>query len=153
MAKNTIKLKNYSDVNEESTSTAVAITPGHLLELTSAGLVQKHSGAGADVLPPMFAVEDELWGRGIDDAYGVSTKIQVWIPGRGDQVYALLKDGEIVAIGAALESAGDGTLQAHTADSASIVEYPNCIVGVALEAVDLTASANTTAGRIKVRIV
>jgi hypothetical protein len=153
MAKNTIKVKKYSDVIEEYTSTAATITPGSFLELDSAGLVKKHATAGGNVIPPMVALEDELWGRGIDDAYAVSSKIQVWIPYRGDIVYALLKDGENVAIGAALESAGDGTLQAHSADTAGAVEYPNAIVGVALEAVDLSGSANETAGRILVRIV
>lgn len=157
MAKNTIKLKNYSDVMEEYTATAAAITPGHLVELTSGGLVRVHANAQQNVLPAMFACEDELQGRSIDTAYAASTRVQVWIPYRGDQVYALLKDGENVQIGDALESAGDGTLQKHVpdVDSAADVEtiYGNAIVGVALEAVDLTASANTTAGRIMIRII
>jgi len=158
MAKNTIKLKNYmpTPVMEEYTSTAAAITPGHLLELDSAGLVKKHSVPGGNVLPAMFAVEDELQGRGIDTAFANSSKLQCWIPTRGDMVYALLKDGENVAIGAALESAGDGTLQAHVpdVDSASDVTtiYGHAIVAVAVEAVDLSDSA-TEVGRIIVRII
>lgn len=158
MAKNTIKLKNYmpTPVMEEYTSTAVAITPGHLLELTSAGLVQKHATASGNVLPAMFAVEDELQGRGIDTDFAVSSKLQVWIPTRGDQVYAWLADGENVAIGDPLESAGGGNLQKHVPDidSAADVEtiYGHAIVAVALEAVDLTNSA-AAAGRIIVRII
>lgn len=158
MAKNTIKLKNYmpTPIMEEYTATAVAITPGHLLELTSAGLVQKHSTASGNVLPAIFAVEDELQGNGIDTAFAVSAKLQCWIPTRGDQVYAWLADGEDVAIGDPLESAGDGTLQKHVPDidSAADVEtiYGNSIVAVALEAVDLTNSA-VAAGRIIVRII
>ena len=152
MAKNTIKVKKYSDVIEEYTATAVAITPGYFLEVTSADVVQAHSTAGGNTFP-LVALEDELQGDGIDDNIAASQKVQCWIPYRGDQVYAWLKDGQSVAIGAALESAGDGTLQAHTADSAGVVEYPNAIVAVALEAVDLSASANTAKGRIIVRIV
>jgi hypothetical protein len=153
MAKNTIKLKNYmpTPVMEEYTATAVAITPGHLLELTSAGLAQKHHTAGGAVLPAMFAVEDELQGGGIDNAFDVSSKLQCWIPTRGDQVYAFLKDGENAIIGEALVSAGDGTLKCLATDSASVLA--ESIIAVALENVDLTASANTAAGRIIVRII
>ena len=106
--KNTIKVKNYSNVQEEFTATAVAITPGYLLEVTSSGTVQAHSTAGGNVFP-MFAVEDDLQGNGVDDNYAVSAQIQCWIPYRGDMVYAWLKDGESVVPGNFLESAGDGT--------------------------------------------
>jgi hypothetical protein len=153
MKYNTIKLKNYmpTPVMEEYTATAVAITPGHLLELTSAGLVQKHHTAGGAVLPAMFAVEDELQGGGIDNDFSVSAKLQCWIPTRGDQVYAFLKDGENAIIGEALVSAGDGTLKCLATDSAAVLT--ESIIAVALENVDLTASANTAAGRIIVRII
>lgn len=161
MAYNTIKIKKYSDVIEEKTATAVAITPGYLVELTSAGTVQAHSTAGGNVFP-MFALEDELQGNGIATNYAVSAKIQCWVPGRGDEVYALLKDGENVAIGDFLESAGNGQLQKHVSDAeqwdsasafGSITVLPNQIVGVATEALDLSASANTAAGRIVVKII
>lgn len=158
---NSVKLKNFSDVNEEYTATAVALIPGMLLELTSAGLVQAHSTAGGTVLP-MFAFEDELQGKGIDQAYAVSDKIQVWIPGRGDQVYAILADDNNVAIGNFLESNGAGLLQKHASDDSSVApNITNQIVGVALEAVDLTGDSSTESSasplgvnrRIKVRLV
>lgn len=152
MAKNTIKIKKYSDVIEEYTATAVAITPGMLLEPTSGGLIQAHSVVDGDVLP-MFALENELKGEGIDDDYAVSDKIQVWIPGRGDQVYALLANGENVAIGDFLTSNGDGYLKKY-ASSSGTWEYPMSIVAQALEAVDMSgSSAADPSGRIKVRIV
>lgn len=157
MAKNTIKLKNYSNIMEEYVATAVAITPGSLLELDNAGKVKAHATAAGNVLVPMVACEDELQGGSIDTVLAAGARVQVWIPTRGDQAYMLLKDGENVAIGDALESAGDGTLQKHVVDvdSAADVEtlYTRPIVAVALEAVDLTGSANTTAKRIQVRIV
>jgi len=153
MAYNSIIVKSYTKIQEEYTATAVAITPGMLLELTSAGLVQAHSGAAADVLP-MFALEDELQGRGIATNYGVSTKVQVWIPRRGDIVYALLADGQTTGIGSFLESNGAGALNVYAADEPSDQQYPANIVGQALEAVDLSDSANLTAlGRILVRIL
>lgn len=151
MAKNTIKVKKYSDVIEEIDAGG-AITPGHLLELNSSGDVVVHNSAGESVLP-MFALEDELQGGEIDDAYASGDKVQVWIPGRGDQVYALLADGEVAAIGSFLESNGDGTLKVYDQTSGGVADFPHSIVGVATEAVDLSASANTAAGRIIVRII
>jgi hypothetical protein len=111
----TIKVKNFSDVNEEYTATAVAVMPGTLLELTSSGTVQAHSTAGGNAVP-MFAFEDELQGKGINDTYLASDKIQVWLPGRGDIVYAILADNNDVSIGDYLESNGAGYLQKHTSD-------------------------------------
>ena len=152
MAKNTIKLKKYLDVVNEFTATAVAITPGMLLELTSAELVQAHSTEGGPVLP-MFALEDELQGKGITDDYAVSAKIQVWTAVRGEEVYALLADGEDVAVGDFLISDGTGKLKAATADSSAVVveEFP---IAIALEAVDMGGSSGADpSGRIKVVIL
>jgi hypothetical protein len=152
MAKNTIKLKKYLDVVNEFTATAVAITPGMLLELTSAELVQAHSTEGGPVLP-MFALEDELQGKGITDNYAVSAKIQVWTAVRGEEVYALLADGEDVAVGDFLISDGTGKLKAATADSSAVVveEFP---IAIALEAVDMSGSSGADpSGRIKVVIL
>lgn len=151
MAKNTIKIKNYSDIFEEYTATAVAITPGYLLEITSAGLIQAHSTSEGSALP-MFAVEDELQGKEITDNYAISAKINVWITGRGDQVNALLADGETAVIGSKLASNGDGTLKVHVPDDSGSIQV-EAIVAEALEAVDMSdSSAADPTGRIKVRI-
>lgn len=157
MAKNTIKLKNYmpTPVMNEYVATAATITPGHLVQIESTGKIQKHGNANQFALP-MFAVEDELQGRGIDTVYDASSRVQVWTPQRGDVVYALLKDGENVAIGDKLESAGDGTLQKHVPDTWTSTNvgtiYDGVVVGIALDAVDLTNSA-VAVGRIAVLIV
>ena len=160
----TIKVKNFSDINEEYTATAVAIYPGALLELTSAGTVQAHSTAGGNVLP-MFAFEDELQGKNIATAYAASDKIQVWIPGRGDIVFAILADGNDIAIGDCLESNGAGYLQEHSPDvwdSSGAPTVTNQIVGQAIEAVDTLESSSEAessaaplalARRIKVRLI
>jgi hypothetical protein len=142
MAKNTIKVKKYADVIEEYTSTAVAITPGTFLELTSDGLVQACTATTGPVLP-MVALEDELQGKGIDDAIPASNKVQCWIPGRGDMVYALLEDGQTIAIGDFLELNGSGLVQKYTS---------NQIIGVAVEAVDDSGSSGADTGRIIMRI-
>ena len=139
---NTIKVKKYSDVIEEFVA-AGTITPGMLVELDTTGKVKAHSDEDGNVLP-MFALEDELQGKGIDDAYAVSAQIQCWIPGRGDMVYALLEDGEDVEVGEFLESAGNGKLQVLTTGQP---------IGVAVENVDDSGSSGADTGRIIVQIV
>ena len=152
MAKSVI-IKNYLKVFEEYKA-AGAITPGHLIELTSSGTVQAASEEGGTVLP-MFATEDELQGKTITDNYAQHDVVQCWIPQRGDVVNAILKQGETVAIGNFLVSKGDGTLKKYvptalTSGDDSGVTFPDKkVVGVALEA------PNASAGnvRIKVRII
>lgn len=155
---NTIKLKKYQDIIEEYAAASV-ITPGNLIELTSSGTVQNHSTEGGNALP-MFALEDELQGRGIEDDYAAADKVQCWVAQPGEIVYARLADGESVAPGDFLESAGDGTLKKHT-DAGSVEIYTKCIVGVALESRELDSlsggggdsSLAENSQYIKVRIV
>jgi hypothetical protein len=117
----------------------------------------------------MFALEDELQGKGIDDSYAVGDKVQVWIAGRGDIVYACIADEENIAIGDLLESNGDGMLREHTVETwtsadaqAANTVYSFPVVAIALEAKNLSSlpegSDSSATGayyhpRIKVRIV
>lgn len=152
MSKNTITVKNYVKIREEYVAVA-AITPGNLVEVTSAGKVQKHSTAGGNVLP-MIAIEDAMQGKLITGAYAADDQVQVWVPTRGDIANMLLANGETVVIGDFLESDGLGQVRKHVADSAGAVEAANPIVGVALEAVDMSGSDGVDPdGRILVRIV
>lgn len=153
MAKNTIVLKNYLNVFEEFTA-AAAITPGHLIELIAAGTVQVHATADGIAIP-MFAIENNLEGKGIDDAYIAADKVQVWIPQRGDIVNALLANGETAVIGSKLTSAGDGTLKVYdVAASGAVIEAPVLIVGIARNAVDMSgSSALDPDGRIELMVV
>ena len=154
MANHSIIVKNYSNVFEELEANA-AITPGHLVELMSTEKIRVHATSAGNALP-MFALEDELQGNGIDDDYAAEDQVRVWIPGRGDIVYALLANGETAVIGSFLESNADGTLKVYTADLASddVTIYPLQIVGQAIEAVDMSGSSGVDPdGRIKVRIV
>jgi len=143
---NTIKVKKYSDVIEEFVA-AGTITPGMLVELDTIGKVKAHSDEDGNVLP-MFALEDELQGKTIDDNYVATDPVQVWIPYRGDQVNAILAAGENVSIGTFLTSDGAGKLHAAPALT-STGDAPLRIVGVATEAVN-AASADA---RIIIRIV
>lgn len=115
---NTIKLKKYSDVIEEYVAGGV-ITPGMLVAYNSDKKVAAHNAKGGSAFP-MFALEDELQGKGIDEAYAAGAPVQVWVPYRGDHVNALVTGAEIVA-GDFLQSAGDGTLEAFTQALATAV--------------------------------
>lgn len=143
MAYNTIKVKKYSDVIEEMVASA-AITPGMLLIIENTGKVKAHNQADKDAFP-IFALEDELQGKGIDDAYAANDPVQCWIPYRGDIVNAILADGQKVDIGDPLTSDGYGRLKKHVTDTgASTVPwtvYPEQIVGYAAEALDLSGSS------------
>ena len=143
MAYNTIKVKKYSDVIEEMVASA-AITPGMLLIIESTGKVKAHNQADKDVFP-IFALEDELQGKGIDDAYAANAPVQCWIPYRGDIVNAILADGQKVVIGDPLTSDGYGRLKKHVTDTGSSAVpwtvYPEQIVGYAAEALDLSGSS------------
>jgi len=161
---NSIIIKRHgAEVIEELTATAVAIKPGFLLEMASATTVQAHSSAEGNVVPVMFALEDQMQGKAITAAYAVSVKIQCWIPRSGDIVYGYLADGQNASVGDMLESNGAGSLQVHVSETeswdnasaaGSITVPPQPIVGVAIEAVDLSDSANLSAiGRIQLRIL
>jgi len=150
----TITLKGQG-FQEEAIANA-AITPGHLVKILSTGKMAVHATAGGNA-EKAFAIEDELQGRGIDTAYDANTRMQYKVYERGAWVNALLANGQNVAIGDPLESAGDGTLQKHVPDidSASDTEtiYAENIVGYAMQAVNMSgSSAVDPSPRIAVRI-
>lgn len=141
MSFNTIKIKKYVDIIEEYPADA-AIFPGSLIEVNETSEVKVHATAGGNVLP-MFALEDELQGKGIDDAYVAGDRVQCWIPNRGEVVLAILADGQSVEEGDFLESNGAGYLRAHVADAGSQdAIYQNAIVGIALENMDASADSS-----------
>jgi hypothetical protein len=168
MAYNTIKLKKYTDIIIEFTA-AASIVPGNLLEITSAGTVQPHSGAGKTAAA-LFALEDELQGKGIGIAspYVTGDVVQVWHATPGEVVYARQSDEEALIIGDFVESNGYGQLRKvvrsaeswRSADSqAAHVLYDKHIVGVVIVAsstVSLStdeSEARPTEQYVQVRII
>jgi len=148
MGYNTIKIKKYTDIVEEYAA-AAALYPGHLLEITAAGTVQKHSGAGKTA-PALFALEDELQGKGIgvSGAYAAGDRVQVWHATPGEVVYARQADEEALLIGDFVESNGLGQVRKvvrtneswESADSqAAKSSYDRHIVGIVLTACDTTS--------------
>lgn len=147
---NTILLRGAEYVVRKEGVTDEAVTPGHLLERGGTNDVQKHSTANGNT-GKLFALENDLVGDDIADAYATGETVQFAACPTGTEVYAWLAYGENVAIGAALVSNGDGTLAEFTdydtSDSAVSI-YPAAIVGYALEAVN--ASAADTRIRVEV---
>lgn len=135
---------------------AGAVIPGNLLERDSGGTVSVHSVAGA-VATPLFAREEDYVGGAIDTAFASGDRIPFWYGRSGDQYYAWLADNFNVAIGALLESAGDGTLRPVTAAVQSgttpfAYTAAGNAIARAVEAVNTTGGA-TAAARIKVEVI
>lgn len=86
-----------------------AISPGHLLEMEADGDVIVHATASGKA-PKLFAREDALQGRTIDDAYASGERVSCFYAKSGQRVLGILKQGEEVVKGDALVSGGDGTL-------------------------------------------
>ena len=151
MANNTIILKGHGVRNEAKAN--ATITPGHLVELMSTGKVRAHATAGGSA-EKAFAVEDDLRGNDIADNYSANNIVQYNIMSPGDEVYALLANGETAVIGSKLESNGDGTMRVVDADTSAGTIGVQSIIGVALEAVDMSDSSGADpSGRIKMRIM
>lgn len=131
-----IVLKSLSSRYDEGRA-AEAITPGHLVVLNSAAKLVKHATAGGKT-GLQVAREDRLQGKTISDVYAVNDLVPYQLLVSGDEAYCWLAAGQTIAVGAKLESAGDGTFRALAAGSA---------VAEAVEAVTTVGSP----ARIKVR--
>ena len=142
----TIILKGHG-IRKERMAVA-AITPGHLVEITSADKVQVHATAGG-LAQKGFAVEDDLQGNPISTAYVAGYAVQYNIMKPGEEVNALIANGEDIAIGDKLVSAGDGTLKELTSESTD-----ESVVAIAVEACDMSgSSAADPSGRCAVEVI
>lgn len=117
--------------------------PGKLVALDENSKLKLHDDASGQA-ELNFALEDALQGRTIEDEYKEDELVGYVNCNKGDVVLAWLADGETVDAGDFLESNGDGTLKKGSSGVA---------VAVALEALDLTESSNSTAGRIRARVL
>lgn len=150
MAYKTITIKG-EPVRDERPA-AAAITPGMLIELTSADKVQAHSTAGGTA-PTIFALEDENQGKEIGDAYSTDNEVLYATFGPGDEVNALLADGENASIGSKLESNGDGYLRVVDADASAGDIGVQSVVGVALAALDMSGSSGVDPASQRIRVL
>lgn len=133
-----------------------SITPGMLVELvpsSSTDQVRVHATAGGTAAR-MFALEDGAQGNTISDAYADGVHCRYATFGSGDEVNALLNDGENAVFGAKLESAGNGKLRVVVTDTSAGTIKIDSVVAIARQAVDMSGSAGADpTGRIRVEIV
>lgn len=130
---------------------AGAITPGHLLQMDSAGKVVVHANAG-DNLYKMVALERDELGKEITSAYVSGDVVKVGCWRAGDRGYLLVAAAAPAIVkGDMLEAAGDGTVRKVVADAAIDQTERDSTVGFALEAVD--NSGGGSAVRIRVQFV
>ena len=149
MAYNTIVVKGYP-MRKEAVA-AEAITPGHLMSLNSSNRLIKHAVAAGNS-NATFAIENEVFGQGIDVAYANNDNVLYGIFAPGDEVNALVAaSAAAIVIGDYLESAGNGTLRKVTTAAATADTSRSSIVAKALQAVD--NSAGGSQARILVEIV
>lgn len=100
--------------HHEEYRAAAALKPGHLIQLTSDTEVQKHASAGA-IGEKMFAKEDALQGKTIDDAYAAGDLVSCHVCLPGCRLQARVAAGAVAIVeGDWLGSAGDGTLRKVT---------------------------------------
>lgn len=119
-----------------------AITPGHFVELRSDAKVQKNSVASTSNQPLKVALENDIFGKGLDDAYAAGDRVKYYMPLSGDEVQALVAAAapaityrDMVAL------ATDGTVAKTTTRANAI--------GIALATVDNSAGASAVRLRIE----
>jgi hypothetical protein len=139
-----IFLSNSTDARHATAQ--AAITPGDLLEVISAagadqGKVKPHATA-AGRAAALFADGNWALGKGIDDAWAIGDTVSYRTAVPGEAVQARCAVGTAIALGAALESAGNGLLK---------TVGTGVVIAEALEGE--LASNDPTPGRIRVRIV
>lgn len=138
---NTILLKG-SPLRKEAQA-AAAITPGHLVELKSTGKIGVHATAGGYAMKA-FAVENEVFGNGVDVAYAADDNVLYGVFKNGEEVYALIPAAAAaIVVGDFLTSNGDGTLKKATSTDQRLFQ--------SLEAVD--NSAGGSAVRLKIAVL
>lgn len=138
---NTILLKTNNEWERREADAGAAILPGELLEHALDGDLQPHSVAGGNT-SRMFAIENELVGKGITDSYSSGDRVLFVRAQPGDVVLARLKASQgQIRLGRPLESDGNGELQSfgQAADSRST----ESIVAFMAETVSNSASIQT----------
>jgi len=107
------------------------ITPGMFCEKTATGC-KVHATAGARINGRLVAIEDDMQGKGITDAYVATDIVRLRALRTGNVVNAILAGSQTVTKALELTSNGDGTLKiAGTGDT---------VVAIAEEAVTTTGA-------------
>ena len=141
----------HNEAQYKEAPVAEAITPGHLVAINSSGQMIKHNVAGPAAAAGAnaqgivrVAVENDIFGKGIDDAWAVNDQGLYQVLDSGCEIMALLAAAApAVAYNDLVESAGNGTVRKTTVVANAI--------GRAVQAVD--NSAGGTQARIRIEIL
>ena len=140
MARKTIALLGPVPVINEEDMASESITPGHLVEFTAGGLLQRNDTINV-VLARAFALEREELGKGIDDAYASGDYVKIGSFHPGQRVYAFLASGQCANKGDYLTPTTEGQLKVAASGTGRIAR--------ALELTDATAGTS----RVRAEIV
>ncbi len=117
---------------EKPVAAGQTVTPGQLLERIAADTVQPHSTVGGRN-GRLFARERDVFGKDRTEVVAAADQAMFVAARIGDEIQALLADGENVVIGELLQSDGAGALESQAALGFG--------VGVALEALNNTSGS------------
>lgn len=136
------RIHNKGDWRHEELVAAGAVTPGMLLEVTTAGKGQAHSSEGGRS-ERLIAIEDALQGNGVDTAYSAADILSIAVAEPGSVFNLLMESGNDGAPGAEVISAGNGKVKCvDMATSAALIKQ---VIGRidASEAAFTTLAADT----------
>lgn len=129
---------------KETQETALAsgtVYPGFLLEPhTTADTFKAHAATGIKGGGAIFAIEDELQGNDIADAYTSGSRMQIYFAKPGDVIYVRIVNGANIAIGDKLVSNGNGYMKELTPDASAVV-IEQYTMGYAMDACDMSGSS------------
>ena len=133
---NVIVQSQKKGVEDNTRAAAAALSPGHLIEKTSADKYQKHSTAASNAVRCIAEEQAEL-NKGTTDAYAQNDLVKAYNLLPGEQAYFRVAAGaSAIVIGNFLESAGDGTVRLLGTDAATDQAQRESVVARADEAVD-----------------
>lgn len=145
---NRIQLKGSSRYDEGRAG--VSFLPGKLIRLDSSNELRPHNVEGGRG-QTMFAIEDALQGRTINDACDSGADgVPYILPVPGDEVFAYIAAGEDLDVGDELVSDGLGNLIAVSSVSSGAAVQK--VYAQVMDAIDLSGSG-AVASRTRVRIV
>ena len=140
---NRIRIAATAQYRKEAPALAV-IGPGMILE-RSAATFTPHATDGSRPNLILVAEENALEGEDLDTSYAIGDRVYARVYHEGDEFYARLEAGEIVALNGGLISTGTGDLRAVTSG-----ETPNFM---AREAADNSATGTTTKAWLHVEVL
>jgi len=138
MAYRTITITS-NQPNKEGVASGTIYPGMGLYRTATADQVAAHNVQQGKIHGNLVAIEDELQGKGIADAYSTTNRIQFRSFLTGDVVYLKIKLLQNISIGDKLVSAGNGYFEKERKDSSAVDDVDT--FAIALEAANATAAS------------